>query len=84
MVLGLRPESFIKGSAPNQELEMAIQVDLLEPTGPDVLVHGSWHQTPLTLRVPAKCPLTERETCTFHLPLEDLHIFSARDGMRLS
>jgi sn-glycerol 3-phosphate transport system ATP-binding protein len=80
LTVGFRPEHI--RVAPNG---VPLRIDLVEPLGSETLVHGRLAapgETPLVIRLAGRAP--EGETLTLEFPPEEIHVFDADTGLRLS
>jgi sn-glycerol 3-phosphate transport system ATP-binding protein len=80
LTIGIRPEHIRvdpKG--------VSLQIDLVEPLGSETLVHGRLAapgQPGMVIRLAGKAP--EGEVLTIDFPPEQIHVFEAETGRRLS
>jgi sn-glycerol 3-phosphate transport system ATP-binding protein len=82
VILGIRPESFV----PSADGPLAFSLDLQEPLGAEILLHGSLGYQSCTLRLTNQAVQTLNAvdgTCRLALAPEALHLFDTRTGARL-
>jgi sn-glycerol 3-phosphate transport system ATP-binding protein len=80
VTVGIRPESVslepIEGA-----LTITMQVSVIEPLGPNQLVHGKWMGQSITIVTP-EIPIEADQPLSFYVDLEHLHLFN-EDGKRI-
>jgi sn-glycerol 3-phosphate transport system ATP-binding protein len=80
LIIGVRPEHMRVGSA-----GIPLRIDLVEPLGSETLIHGRLAapgEAALVIRVAGRPP--EGELLTIEIPPEEIHVFDAETGRRLS
>jgi sn-glycerol 3-phosphate transport system ATP-binding protein len=80
LTIGIRPEHIRIDS-----MGLALRIDLVEPLGSETLVHGRLAapgEANIVMRLPGRAP--EGEVLTIGFPAEDIHVFNAGSGRRLS
>jgi sn-glycerol 3-phosphate transport system ATP-binding protein len=80
LIIGIRPEHIRV-----DRNGLSLRIDLVEPLGSETLVHGHLAATGepgLVIRLAGKPP--EGEVLTIDFPPEQIHVFDAETGQRLS
>ncbi len=80
LVVGVRPEHLqATGSGPS----LSVQVEILEPLGDQLVVHGTLEDTPLVFKVDPHRPMKIGERVEVFVAVERLHLFDASTEQRL-
>ena len=82
VMLGVRPEWFSLLAASGYH-PIEVNVDVLEPTGPDIYASIGIGGREVMARLPAGTPVAEGRTETFHVDLEKAVIFDAGSGQAI-
>jgi multiple sugar transport system ATP-binding protein len=81
--LGLRPESlrFVEGEAPGETLQ--VRVELVEPLGSEVLLHGRVGERPLVARIGPDHAVNVGDTVRLSPDLRKIHFFDGQTGLAI-
>jgi sn-glycerol 3-phosphate transport system ATP-binding protein len=80
LTIGIRPEHIRMNAG-----GIPLRIDLIEPLGSETLVHGRLAapgEAALVMRLAGRAPETDMLSVEF--PVEDIHVFDAETGLRLS
>jgi sn-glycerol 3-phosphate transport system ATP-binding protein len=80
LIVGIRPEHIQTNPA-----GIPLRIDLVEPLGSETLVHGRLAapgEAALVMRLAGRAP--ESDMLRIEFPAEDIHVFDAGSGLRLS
>jgi multiple sugar transport system ATP-binding protein len=83
VVLGIRPEALAPGPGGDGAASMEARIDVVELTGPERVVSGSVGGQKLVASLPQQTEVTPGTLQNFHFPLESLHLFDRKTGMRI-
>jgi multiple sugar transport system ATP-binding protein len=80
VILGLRPEHFNIVTDPDA---ISARVRIIEPTGPDTLLHVEIAGTPVTVSARKRVTVKPGDEIRLTVDSEDAHLFSPKTGNRL-
>lgn len=81
MVVGVRPEHLVAGGG--GEATLPVEVEILEPLGDQLVVHGRLEDTALVFKVDPHRTMTIGERVDVAVTTEHLHLFDAASEQRL-
>ena len=80
MVVGIRPEHISLEAGPETS-PLPITLDLVEPLGSEALLHGSFGDTPMVLKVDTQGDVSHLSGISeVHVPASLVHVFDAETG----
>ncbi len=79
IILGIRPEAFV----PDADGPLRLTINLQEPLGAEILLHGSLGSQDCTLRLPVEACNGAGCVDRFTLAPQTLHLFDPKNGRRL-
>jgi multiple sugar transport system ATP-binding protein len=80
VVVGIRPEHISLKPGPKTS-PLPINLDLVEPLGSEALLHGSFEETPMVLKVETNGDVSHLSGISeVHVPAELVHLFDAETG----
>jgi multiple sugar transport system ATP-binding protein len=81
LVIGVRPEHLL--DEPSGAVRLDVQVEILEPLGDQLVVHGKLQDADLVFKVEPHHVLTVGQRLTLSVQVDKLHLFDAATELRL-
>jgi multiple sugar transport system ATP-binding protein len=84
--VGIRPDHLLQSGAATrgESAQVQARVELVEPLGNELIVHGRLGENPLVFRLPPQHTLEPGATLPVSVELESMHLFDAETERRLS
>jgi multiple sugar transport system ATP-binding protein len=84
--VGIRPDHLLQSGAVTrgESAQVQARVELVEPLGNELIVHGRLGENPLVFRLPPQHTLEPGATLPVSVELESMHLFDAETERRLS